>query len=280
MKRIVLKKTHKEVKPSPYPYVIKFPTFSTTLGDQLMCATFCNILNDNGIKAVLHNDLIKDFVECPIFNPNDNYGPEFSTWYVKDSTTNLYKALARKFETRFKVSVKVQDNYPVPTKFVPVDVDSVDVAVTTSVGQIYKENKFIKSEGYYRIIHRIWPYFDELFSLFDKHNISYIDLNKDCIINYEFLNHIRHCKVYLGLETGAAHYASKEGAGKTLIINSGFYDLKFWAPYDFEAIQIPTDCSPCWSWPKKNHCENDYKCMKEISPEMVLESVMKKMDSY
>jgi len=92
------------------------------------------------------------------------------------------------------------------------------------------------------------------------------------------------------MDTGAAHYASKEGAGKTLIIQSGFSNFEHWgATYDFEAIQIPIDCRPCWNWKLiKKHpdeacnnlrgtCKKNHKCMKDISPEMVLESVIKKL---
>lgn len=268
MKCIVLKKTHKEVESvTPYPYTIQHPSWLKAFGDNLMCATFCNILNDNGIPSVLNNDLVKNLVECPIFNSNDS-GPVFRT-NKNDRTINIYDDLAREFEKRFNISVKVPDKYPVPTKFVPMDIDSVDVAVTTSVAQ-YRDSVQQYSK------YKQWPYFDELFSLFDKYNISYIDLDKNGIRDYEFLNYIRHCKVYLGLDTGSGHYASKEGAGKTLIIQGGFCDFEHWAgKYDFEAIQTPLDCCPCWNI--YTSCKNDHKCMKDISPEMVFEFVAKRL---
>jgi len=270
MKRIILKRTPKKVElPSPYPYTIQHPPHLKAFGDNLMCATFCDILNNNGIPSVLNNDLIGDLVECPIFNPFES-GPIFRT-NKNDNTVNIYLDLASSFERRFNISVKVPDKYVVPTKFIPMDINAVDVAVTTSVAQ-YSDSVHQYSR------YKEWPYFDELFSLFDRHNISYIDLDSNGIRDYLFLNYIRKCKVYLGLDTGSAHYASKEGAGKTLILQGGFCDFEHWAGrYDFEAIQVPIDCGPCWNI--YTSCENNNKCMKDISPEMVLESVMRKLEN-
>jgi len=250
MKKLFL---NTKARQSGNPYIIR--PHSWAFGDYLISATFCKILNDNGIKSSLY-DNYKDLVECPSFNPqNDNSGPVFVTKLP-------FRQLAESFNEQFNVSVNIPDKYPVPTKFVSMDIDSVDVAVTTRTGTFTKCKQ--------------WPYFNELFFLFDKYNISYIDLDKNNIRDYEFLNHIRKCKVYLGLDTGPAHYASKEGAGKTLIIQSGYCHGEFWAAmYDFEAIQIPVDCCPCIP---AQYCENNYKCMRDISPEMVLESVIKKLD--
>ena len=94
-------------------------------------------------------DNYKDLVECPSFNPqNDNSGPVFVTKLP-------FRQLAESFNEQFNVSVNIPDKYPVPTKFVSMDIDSVDVAVTTRTGTFTKCKQ--------------WPYFNELFFLFDKY---------------------------------------------------------------------------------------------------------------
>ena len=126
----------------------------------------------------------------------------------------------------------------------------------------------------YWTVNKNYPYFPQLKELFEKKNITYIDLDEHKIRNVEALNYIKKCKVYLGLDTGMSNYASAFANGKGYILQSGFNSPNFWSIYDYEYIMNLQPCSSCFL---RKSCPNNNVCM-EIPPEEVLNRIKNRLD--
>lgn len=234
-------------------------------GDYLSAAVFVKILNDNNIPAVLDWPKIHDLVDCPkIEDIKDPENVEFISHtavrhHRKESGLTFYSDLVKGFKNGKNVTKDINinvDSVPIIYKDIP-EIEGVDIALVT------KSAPF----GPYRD----WPYFDELKLLFKNNGISYIDLTKNNIKNFEFLNYVKKSKIYLGLETGSSHYASSLIKGKGFIIQSGYCNFEYWAGhYHYEKIENRMHCAPCW---KRRDCEEDHQCMKGISAQEVFEIV-------
>ena len=263
-------------------------------GDAVLASLFTHILIDNGIDACFACDSLEVYsvVDCPLWHDVEAEYKERGEKFEYDRYSFLYRLNESKDilsyhcdkfleywgkdgdkgDECFDISsldIK-RDHVPVKYREIP-DIDSVDVAMTTSAGNFtpYKD----------------WPYFNELKEKLDKVGVSFIDLDEHKIRNMKFLNYIKKCKLYLGLDTGSAHLASQFANGKTLILQSGYCDFDYWTSgiYDYDYINVDVECSPCFLTIFKirrgNTCDYDHKCMKKMSVEKVYKSVMEKLNN-
>ena len=250
----------------------------SAFGDNIMTIMLCAVLRDNGYRAILKNRQVSrladpDAVELYDYSKNYKNSVKFMAnrrFQGKKTTPrlNIYTDLLRVFKQRFNIT----EDIPLTRKVVPVKyenmpgVKGVDVCMTTEVG--HKKVSF-----------KQWRQFSALKKLLDAEGITYIDFNKKEIIGNTLLNYVVKSKLYLGMETGTPHYTSKHGAGKTLIIQSGFCDWWYWADtYDYDYISYPVDCAACYKESFRGQkCPHNHKCMKNITPEMVLEMIKRKL---
>jgi hypothetical protein len=249
-------------------YKIFYPHHA--FGDNLISVFFTATLSDNGFNAVLYNPDIAHLADCKV---TDNSGTggwltfdclrKFRTGLDTDKKYNIITDLAEVFSEKFNISRKIN----IIRNYIPVKFREYDNVPAYSVVMV--------SETGYWTSYRNWPYFKELKELLKLSKIDFLDLSENRIRNQEFLNYVNKAKVFLSLETGASHYASKFAGGKTIIIQSGYCDFNYWAGlYDYDHIRHDVKCSPCWL---RKGCSWDHKCMKSIKPEFVFKKILKKL---
>jgi hypothetical protein len=250
----------------------------SAFGDNIMSIMLAAVLKDNGYHAVLKNKQVSrlaDPNEVEIFDLTKKYQKVHNFVANRgfqgkktEPRLNIYTDLIRVFKNKFNIEEEIPlTRNVVPVKYYDMDVEGVDVCMTTEV--LHKKVSF-----------KQWHYFDRLKQLFDKHGITYFDFNKEGTRGIKLLNYVVKSKLYLGMETGTPHYTSKHGAGKTLIIQSGFCDWWYWADtYDYEYISYPVDCAACYKEAFRGQkCPHKHKCMSNITPEMVFDRVMEKLN--
>ena len=240
-------------------------------GDQITASVVVQTLNDHGIQCALNSPSIAHLVKCPKITDRRFVGLIPIPHRLNRTLENLYNPkynfytdLIHHFLKNKNINLKIQDinitldHVPVTYKEIP-SINGVDVAMVTKSG--------------WWTPYRDWPYFNELKALLKKKGVSYIDLSEKKIKSFEFLNYVKKSKIYLGLETGASHYASAFIKNKGFIIQSGFCDFNYWAAiYNYKKIEYPVSCSPCM---RRSGCEHEHKCMTEISPDLVLKTITK-----
>jgi ADP-heptose:LPS heptosyltransferase len=246
-------------------------------GEQLMGAFITTVLNDNGYSVVFDNERVNELVDCPIYDaekdkdailfvPHRDRRPKHTPLEHKERVYrfNMYTDILDQFKQQFNITkpIKITLDH-VPVKFYDMpEVPSVDVVMTTSCQ--------------HPLSYKTWPpkYFTRLKKKLRKNNITFIDADKRNIRDIEFLNYVAKCKVYLSLDTGAAHYASQVGKNKTLILQSGFTKYEFWAQYyKFDHITYPMDCAPCHLRGPQNECQHRHKCMRNMTPRIIFKKI-------
>jgi len=231
-----------------------------------------NILNDNGIDAVLRDHKkVKELVDCPLVTKKASDETfQVHSWTYKCCSKPIILQYIEYFESVIDKKLKVTRNY-IPVKFHDIpETPLVDVAMGTITGNWTP--------------YRNWPYFEELKKLFDKEGITYVDLDAGEIKGIECLNYVKKCKLYLGLETGMSHYVSQFANGKALILQGGFTEFDFWAHlYDYDYLQVEdVPCRPCFI--NKKHisrkgikCEYDHMCMKGLRVDRVFKAIVERI---
>lgn len=223
------------------------------IGDLLMAGMFTAILNDNKVDAVLKvsREDIKQLLDVPLWDGED--GEEYKWRYEElppvgsfiERTVGHFSVL-----TGREVSITRRC---VPVKMHDEEVPQVDVALGTVTSNWTP--------------YRMWPYFDDLKELMDRSRITWLDMDKENVMGNRCLNVVKKCKLYVGLETGRSHLVSSVGAGKTLILQSGYCDASHWCMYDYAFIDLKVDCSPC---KLREGCKHYHKCMKDMTPDIVM----------
>ena len=241
-------------------------------GEPLIMSLVVNILNDNGVDAVLRKHRkVSELVDCPLIS-REATDKTFQTyaWTYECCSKPIILQYIEYFENVVGKSLKITRDY-IPVKFYDIlEVPSVDIVMGTRTGNWSP--------------YRNWPYFEKLKKLFNKEGITYIDLDTNGIRGVECLNYVNKCKLFLGLETGMSHYVSQFANGKTLILQSGFSEFEFWAYlYDYDHLQVEdVPCRPCFI--NKQHiargerkCKLDNICMKNLTVDRVFEAVTKRI---
>jgi len=265
-----------------------------------MAAFFTQLLNDNGFEAVYHirnghknNVQFAHLLDVPVGADGEqfkfSYHAESLPFEINDK--NFMDTAIKKFKewSGYKGDLKIKTNY-VPVKFkVDDSIAPYDVVIVSTCGAFAQGTKS-------------WPHFAELKKMLDRQKISYMDLGEmpfDWTNNPELLHKINNwlykCKVFIGLDTGATHYATgilakKQKKEANFVLQSGFSTFNHWAlQYGdlFTPIQVEVECRPCvlpyptekYSIPSGlnllDHCPNNHKCMRALRPETVFELVVK-----
>jgi hypothetical protein len=244
-------------------------------GDKVAGAAVVGCLVRNGINAVFDTPKVHDLVDCPkienIKNPEDYeiLSHTLNRPYRKNPDYHFYSDLIKNFTNWTKKNT----THPIEQEL-HIDVDSVPV--------IYKEDSSIK--GVDLVLgtktgpwtkYKNWPYFDGLKKLLDDNNVSYIDVDKENIKGFEFLNYVKKSKAFLGLETGSSHYASALIRDSGYIIQSGFCLFDYWArSYNFTKIEHEVECRNCWLLGRGDGiCQYDHKCMTRTTPDIVFNTI-------
>ena len=210
-------------------------------GDTLLAAYLTAILRDNGIEAFFrpckYYTRLKKFVDCPCVGdiraePYNKYALFRSAYGYgegKEKSVPIIKQLCNSFQKEYQTEeIKINLNY-IPMKYWDIpSIPSLDVVFGT------KSDRWCP--------YRDWPHFDSLKKKLDENKISYIDMDEHRIRDMYCLNYVNKAKLYIGIETGMSHFVSQVGAGKTIILQSGFEDFRFWCNYDFECLHLPVDC--------------------------------------
>jgi len=249
------------------PYRITYS--GDAFGDNLFSAFITAVLNDNGIPAVLSNPKIAALVECPIdsgresplstFDCRRRHRPGLQTC----EQFTVYSDLLRGFRQATGCAQTIaitRDCIPVKYRELP-DVPSVHVAMVTRTGCWTP--------------YRNWPHFHALQGMLDSAGITYVDLSAEGIRDIRMLNYVKKAQVFLGLETGASHYASRFANGKAVILQSGYCDFNYWAgAYHFDRLALSVECSPCWL---RGGCPRSHSCMSGLAPETVLRELSRRL---
>jgi len=216
---------------------IRFSWCGSGFGNALVVAQVTKIAIDNGIPAVFHeHKTVKGLVDVPLY---DESHKEYFHHNIPVVNTPERKNIDESVIVKYIRSIKkitgkkiilTKDNSYIPVKYKEIpEILPVDVVMCTKTGRWCE--------------YRDWPYFEQLKKLFDKENITYVDLNEKGIYNNECLNYVKKAKLYLGLDTGTSHYVSKFANGKALIIQSGFNLFNWWADtYDYDVITAEVNC--------------------------------------
>jgi len=237
-------------------------------GDNLLAAWVVNILNFNHIPAVLSAPpRIEKLINSKMFNSRD---------HSSDFTTVRLNRTKRK-DPNFTILTDLLDFFIKKSKenitLAKIDIENAPHPV------IYRHDPSIKGYDLCLVTqsgpwtpYRNWPHFSELKSLLVENGITFIDLSEEGVKGNNFLNYVKKSKIYLGLETGASHYAAPY-AKKGLIIQSGYCNFNYWAAhYNYQKIEHPVKCAPCW---KKKGCEHDHKCMRKIPASLVYNEIIR-----
>ena len=186
----------------------------SAFGDNLLAAWVVNVLNFNNISSVFASSpKIQHLVNCRAWKAGADNGHAIPIRLNRSKRKNpnftiLTDLLAHFLqESGEKISLKEIDigNAPHPLKYSDnPSIKGVDVCLVTETGSWTP--------------YRNWPSFKDLKMLFTKKGISFIDLSMEDIKGNNFLNYVKKSKVYLGLETGASHYAAPFIGDKGLII--------------------------------------------------------------
>ena len=247
-------------------------------GEQLIIARVVSILVDNGLDVIFREGYkVANLVDCRKIPHNDNKtltGYQTYKWAysIKDKNPIIVQ-YTKHYEDVFEKKIEITNDC-VPVVYYDIEVPRYDVILHTSSGSWS--------------IYRIWPYFNELEQLLDKNNITWIDIDNrkkhGRIGGVQYLNYVKKSKVYVGLDTGPSHYVSSIAKNKTLIIQGGFITYDYWAyTYKFDHIQIDdVPCRPCFLNKNDiscgNVCQYNHRCMREISPQDVLNKIIQIME--
>lgn len=245
---------------------------SKGLGEPMVLGWMTQTLVDNGIPALFQQrPRLKRFspLACPVLDPRwmPKKIKKHRWYYEKTDSAPIHVQYLYHYSNLVEQPLKVYQNY-VPVKFFDMpEVRSVDVVVNTKTG------------GY--TPYKRWSHFKDLFKLFRRYGISYINLDLDWRETYgiKCLNYVKKAKVYLGLDTGMSHYVSIFANGKAIILNGGYVPFNRWAwLYDYEVIQIDDmPCRPCqinkYDIRKGIKCRYKNRCMTEIDPQTVFERI-------
>jgi len=257
----------------------------------MMAAFFTQLLNDNGFNAEYHRKngsksgvSFCNFLDVPVGEGENQFSFSYSEFGLPFNPTEDFMDTTIKF---FKEWANYDEKLVIKTPYVPIKftidptILPVDVVLVSDVGPYAITKK--------------WPYFNELKKMLTDAQISFVDLNdlgEQWASNPELLHKINNllysCKVFVGLDTGAIHYASgilaKKQKSKNFVIQSGFTLFSQWsAHYNglFQPIEEKQSCAPCMlpnptgkfnAVPQFNlpeRCELSHKCIKSISPERV-----------
>lgn len=84
---------------------------------------------------------------------------------------------------------------------------------------------------------------------------------------------VRGASALIGLDSGLSHMAASF-AVPTVVLFSGFAEIRVWAPVGPRTIVLRTDteCAPCLL-PADTLCQHERRCMSAITPAMVLEAL-------
>jgi hypothetical protein len=203
-------------------------------------------------------------LDVPFYDPMVHGYWVFWIWKYKHNNIPIIQQQVDRVSKWLGREVLIQRDH-VPVVFKDMDVPKVDVALNTMIGV--------------HAPYKMWPYFNELKAKMDKFGIRHYDLDGSGTYGIECLNVVKRAQLYVGLDTGMAHYVSRFANGKALIINGGFVSFDFWASlYDYEPIQIDdVSCRPCYRSRVEMGCEYGNRCMREITVDMVLDRICERL---
>jgi hypothetical protein len=239
---------------------------SAGFGDVLLASWFTHVILANHINASFHGPKKwTDLIQCPISDINSQGFVPFSFEYKHHTTESIWQQNKTRFEQLSGIQLEMNKNY-VPVKYCDVTIQPATIAVCT------------RCSDYSPC--RNCPYFNELFEIFKRNNISYIDLNSlpmtTLADNVKLLNYVKKSRLYIGPDTGISHYVSQVANGKTLIIQSGFSNIGYTMPYDYDYVYKPMPCQNCFMR-KEQNCPKNYECMSAIKPEIVYNLIKRKL---
>lgn len=90
-----------------------------------------------------------------------------------------------------------------------------------------------------------------------------------------FLERLRdEVDIFIGLDSFSIHAAAMQNVSNIIMLN-GANDAKVWMPLNGEVVQKVHSCVyfPCYNKPKCLGSVEEYNCMRQISPEMVIEKI-------
>lgn len=243
---------------------------SKGFGDYLIDSLLVHILNDNEIPTVYEYNTkfrINELADCPFSKEGEKYILYKRKREINPiDDVNIIEESIKYFKEYFGIEKDIvinRDHIPVNYVEIP-EIPSVNVVLCTRSGSFAPIRNYLK--------------FDQIKQMMDKEGITYIDLNENKILDFECLNYVKKCKLYVGVETGTSHYVSKYANNKGLIIQSGFTRFNFWAKfYKYEFIINEVECSPCGKT-NKSGCRWA-KCIWDIKPEYVFEEIKKRLNN-
>lgn len=246
---------------------------SRGLGEPCCASLFCHILNDNGIRSLFQNSKgTLGLFDVPLVDWENNSYKDWVRWYwtYKLNDVPIIHQQVEKASVMFSKKIIIHKNRDhVPVIFKKMNVPKVDVALNTETGSWTP--------------YKSWPYFKELKAKMKKLGITYHDLDGNDTYGIKCLNVVKRAQLYVGLDTGMAHYVSRFARGKALIISGGFVSFNFWGVlYNYEPIRIEdVPCRPCYK--NKKHvargegCPFKNRCMREITVNMVLDKIRERL---
>lgn len=234
------------------------------IGDNCLASFFTHILNDNNISSFFDekNFNFKNF-NCNYLQDSNYIDYEFQ--YENKKFSNIIQIAIEKFKLKFNIDKEIK----IIRDYVPVNYKEIETIKQVNIVLVTKS-------GHWAPV-RDWPYFKELKKKLEEKNISFIDVTQQNIIDFEFLNYVKKCKVFVSLETGASHFASQFiNKNNSIVIQSGYCDDSFWNYYKYDVIKYDTECK--WCFTQHKMCNKGHKCMREISVDLILNKIMEKLE--
>jgi hypothetical protein len=236
---------------------------TNALGDNLLASLFVHVLNDNEIPAVLGHTKYGHLADCPKAAIDGENYIDHTFQYENSINSSIIEIAIQKFKTIFGIYKEIKNTRKfIPVKFEKIEIKPVDVVI-------------VSKSGWWAPV-RDWPYFDQLKNMLDNEKISWVDVIEKNIQDNEFLNYVAQSKVFITVETGAAHFASQFATKKnSILIQSGYSNSDFWCFYDYDIVSNFVECQPCFIM--GDSCKKDHICMRKIQANQIFDKVMEKI---
>lgn len=243
---------------------MKFVTYSAMggFGDDLMTCQFAQILCDNGVEAAAWTPNM-ELTTVPKFMGSREEVVLVPFAYDYHDKTPILKQNAKRFELFYHhPGINITRQYP-PTLFYYIHtlIKEAEVVIHSRIVP-----KWCKR----------WPYFCHLKKELTKRGIKWLDVNN--LYGVKLLNTVQRAKLFVGVESGVAHYVSHIARGKGLIILSGMSNPPpWWGNYDYEYIKLDLPCMNC-ACHEISRCPHGHKCMRDITVEMVADAISRRLN--
>lgn len=110
--------------------------------------------------------------------------------------------------------------------------------------------------------------YEELLQLLPEDSRSRVHIHCGALSLLESMAFLKRMDLVVGVDSGTLHMAS--AAGVPVVALFGPMDERKWGPMNASIVTEPMSCRPCHL---AKPCQYDFRCMKDLRPEAVIETI-------